>query len=101
MLRVGGEWVSPVEVESTLIEHEQVLEAAVVGRPDEVGITRPIAYVIPAPSADGDAEALASALTTWCRDRLAGYKRPKHYEIVAELPKTATGKIQRFKLRDA
>jgi len=99
MLRVGGEWVSPVEVESTLIEHEQVLEAAVVGRPDEGGITRPIAFVIPAPDAPADTAALADSLTSWCKERLAGYKRPKHYEIVAELPKTATGKIQRFKLR--
>lgn len=95
MLRVGGEWVSPAEVESTLIEHEAVLEAAVVGQPDQDGITRPIAFVIPAP----DATPTAEVLTDWCRDRLAGYKRPKRYEIVETLPKTATGKIQRYKLR--
>ncbi len=95
MLRVGGEWVSPAEVEGVLIEHPTVLEAAVVGEKDDDGITRPIAFVIAAP----DARADAVELTDWCRDRLAGYKRPKRYEIAAELPKTATGKIQRYKLR--
>lgn len=95
MLRVGGEWVSPAEVEGVLIEHTTVLEAAVVGEKDPDGITRPIAYVISAP----DVEAQTADLTAWCRERLAGYKRPKRYEIVNELPKTATGKIQRYKLR--
>ncbi|MCL4119997.1 UNVERIFIED_CONTAM: hypothetical protein GTU68_016013, partial [Idotea baltica] len=95
MLRVGGEWVSPAQVEGVLIEHASVLEAAVVGEKDNDGVTRPTAYVISAPDATADAE----ALTQWCRERLAGYKRPKRYEIVTELPKTATGKIQRYKLR--
>ena len=95
MLRVGGEWVSPAEVEATLIEHASVLEAAVVGEPDADGITRPIAYVISAPDNTAD----AAELNEWCRERLAGYKRPKRYEMVTELPKTATGKIQRYKLR--
>ena len=95
MLRVGGEWVSPAEVEGVLIEHPAVLEAAVVGEKDDAGVTRPIAYVISAPGTSAD----AAALTDWCHDRLAGYKRPKRYEVVAELPKTATGKIQRYKLR--
>ncbi len=101
MLRVGGEWVSPAEVEATLIEHEQVLEAAVVGERDGEGILRPVAYVIPADGFDREAggEALAEALTGLCRERLAGFKRPRRYELVADLPKTATGKIQRFKLR--
>ena len=95
MLRVGGEWVSPAEVESVLIEHTTVLEAAVVGEKDADGITRPIAFVIAAPGQTTD----PATLIDWCRDRLAGYKRPKRYEIVTELPKTATGKIQRYKLR--
>lgn len=95
MLRVGGEWVSPAEVEGVLIEHTAVLEAAVVGERDADGVTRPIAHVISAPDAVADPD----ALTVWCRDRLAGYKRPKRYAIVDELPKTATGKIQRYKLR--
>ena len=95
MLRVGGEWVSPAEVEGTLIAHPKVLEAAVVGERDDSDILRPIAFVVPAPDATVDAD----ELTEWCRDRLAGYKRPKRYEIVDGLPKTATGKIQRYKLR--
>lgn len=95
MLRVGGEWVSPAEVEGVLIEHASVLEAAVVGEKDDDGITRPIAYVIAAPGASAE----APVLTDWCSERLAGYKRPRRYEIVTDLPKTATGKIQRYKLR--
>lgn len=95
MLRVGGEWVSPAEVEGVLIEHETVLEAAIVGQLDEQGILRPVAFVVNAP----DSPASADALAAHCRDRLAGYKRPKRYEFVDGLPKTATGKIQRFKLR--
>ena len=99
MLRVGGEWVSPAEVEATLIEHPSVLEAAVVGHDDAEGVLRPVAYVIPADGVGTSAEHLAATLTEFCRERLAGYKRPRQYEIVGELPKTATGKIQRFKLR--
>jgi len=95
MLRVGGEWVSPAEVEAVLIEHASVLEAAIVGQVDDQGVLRPVAYVV---SADG-AEPDADPLTAHCRDRLAGYKRPKRYEFIDALPKTATGKIQRFKLR--
>ena len=99
MLRVGGEWVSPAEVEGVLISHEAVLEAAVVGEVDDASVLRPIAYVIAAEGVGADATTLIEALTEHCKDRLAGYKRPKRYELVDELPKTATGKIQRFKLR--
>lgn len=95
MMRVGGEWVSPAEVEGVLIEHPTVLEAAVVGERDDRDILRPIAHVIAAPDVDID----PGELDTWCRERLAGYKRPKRYEVTADLPKTATGKIQRYKLR--
>ena len=95
MLRVGGEWVSPAEVEGVLIQYETVLEAAVVGERDDDGILRPIAFVIPVDGHTVDGEELDG----FCRQHLAGYKRPKRYEIVADLPKTATGKIQRFKLR--
>jgi benzoate-CoA ligase family protein len=96
MLRVGGEWVSPAEVEGVLIEHPDVLEAAVVGIPDERG-TAVVAFVV---ARDGHT-VVADDLAALCRDRLAGYKRPKRYVPVDGLPKTATGKIQRFKLRDA
>ena len=78
-----------------LIEHPSVLEAAVVGERDDREILRPVAHVIPAPGAQPDPDDLA----TWCRERLAGYKRPTRFEIVDELPKTATGKIQRYRLR--
>jgi len=95
MLRVGGEWVSPAEVEGVLIEHPDVLEAAIVGLPDDQNVTRPVAFVV----AIGGATPSVDDLTEHCRSRLAGYKRPKVYRMVNELPKTATGKIQRFKLR--
>jgi acyl-coenzyme A synthetase/AMP-(fatty) acid ligase len=95
MLRVGGEWVSPAEVEGVLIAHRDVLEAAIVGLADDQNVTRPVAFVV---TVDG-ATPSADDLTEHCRSRLAGYKRPKVYRMVDELPKTATGKIQRFKLR--
>lgn len=94
MLRIGGEWVSPAEVEAVLIGHHDVLEAAVVGRRLD-DVVRPVAYVIAQQGRSPSPEDLAQ----FCSERLAGYKRPKHYEFVDELPKTATGKIQRFKLR--
>ena len=99
MLRVGGEWVSPAEVEGVLIEHPAVLEAAVVGEVDQDSVLRPVAHVIPATDESAAIDDLSATLTEHCANRLAGYKRPKRYEIVVELPKTATGKIQRFKLR--
>jgi benzoate-CoA ligase len=95
MLRVAGEWVSPAEVEAVLMEHADVLEAAVVGERDEGGILRPVAYVIP----QSGAEPAPDDLVAFCRDRLAGYKRPRRVVLVSDLPKTATGKIQRYKLR--
>ena len=97
MLRVGGEWVSPAEVEAVLVSHASVLEAAVVGHRDGQGVQRPVAFVVAAPNAEVD----LSGLEALCKSELAGYKRPKRYEIRTELPKTATGKIQRFKLRDS
>ena len=95
MLKSGGIWVSPAEVESRLVEHPAVREAAVVGLPDEHGIDKPVAVVIVDPSAGVD----AAALVAWCRDGLAHYKAPHHVVFVDELPKTATGKLQRFKVR--
>jgi benzoate-CoA ligase family protein len=95
MLRVGGEWVSPAEVEAVLVSHGAVLEAAVVGQRDGDDVQRPVAYVVAVPDAVVD----VAELEALCRSELAGFKRPKRYEVVSELPKTATGKIQRFKLR--
>jgi benzoate-CoA ligase family protein len=95
MLRVGGEWVSPAEVEAVLVSHAAVLEAAVVGQRDGDDVQRPVAYVVAVPDAVVD----VAELEALCKSELAGYKRPRRYEVVTELPKTATGKIQRFKLR--
>jgi benzoate-CoA ligase len=99
MLKAGGIWVSPVEVESVLIDHEAVQECAVVGKEDGDGLSKPFAYVVLKAQVTGSPE-LASALQQFVRDRLPDYKRPRAVEFVAELPKTATGKLQRFKLRN-
>jgi benzoate-CoA ligase len=99
MLKAGGIWVSPVEIESVLIDHEAVQECAVIGRDDDQGLSKPFAYVVLKSQVTGSPE-LAVALQTFVRERLAEYKRPRGVEFVPELPKTATGKLQRFKLRD-
>ncbi len=98
MLKVGGQWVSPAEVEARLCAHPAVLEAGVVGRADAAGLVRPHAFVVPAPGAE-PSPALAATLAAWAREGLAGYKVPAALAFVAELPKTATGKVQRFRLR--
>jgi benzoate-CoA ligase len=98
MLKVGGIWVSPVEVEATLIRHPAVLEAAVVGHEDTDRLVKPKAFVVLKDTATG-AGALADELKAFVKDKIAPYKYPRWIEFVSELPKTATGKIQRFKLR--
>jgi benzoate-CoA ligase len=98
MLKVGGIWVSPVEVENALVEHPAVLECGVVGKEDQDRLVKPLAYVVLAAGASGTSE-LAQELQSFVRSRLADYKRPRWVEFVPELPKTATGKTQRFKLR--
>jgi benzoate-CoA ligase family protein len=98
MLKVGGIWCSPVEIESRLIEHAKVLEAAVVGREDDDQLVKPEAYIILNDHHDAS-DALAEALLEHCKAGLARYKYPRWIHFVEELPKTATGKIQRFKLR--
>ena len=98
MLKVSGIYVSPFEVEATLVQHPAVLEAAVVGRADAQGLTKALAYVVLKPGADS-ASADEAALKAFVKQRLAPYKQPRQIVFVAELPKTATGKIQRFKLR--
>ena len=100
MLKVGGIWVSPVEVENALIEHASVMECAVVGRCDQDGLTKPAAYVVVTDDVEATPE-LAAELQSWVTSKLADYKRPRWVEFVPQLPKTATGKIQRFKLRAA
>ena len=98
MLKVSGIYVSPVEVEAALITHDAVLEAAVVGAEDEQKLVKPKAFVVLKPGNSGD-EKLKSALQQHVKDKLAPYKYPRWIEFMSELPKTATGKIQRFKLR--
>ena len=98
MLKVGGIWVSPVEVESTLVEHEAVLECAVVGASDEKGLIKPKSFVVLRRGYEASAE-LAKELQEFVKGKIAPYKYPRWVEFVKELPKTATGKIQRFKLR--
>jgi benzoate-CoA ligase len=98
MLKVGGMWVSPAEIEACLAEHPAVLEAAVVGRGDADGLTRPHAFCVLRDTVAGT-EGLAAELRDLVRRRLAGYKAPRWVEFVPELPRTATGKIQRFALR--
>ena len=97
MIKAGGIWVSPVEVEGALISHEDVVECAVVGSPDEGGLMKPHAFVVLREGASaGDIEA---RLKSFAKERLAPYKAPRWVTVVSELPKTATGKIQRFLLR--
>ena len=98
MLKVSGMYVSPFEVEAVLQSHPEVLEAAVVGWPDVDTLIKPKAFVVlKSPASAGDA--LALTLQDFCRARLAAFKYPRWVEFRDELPKTATGKIQRFKLR--
>jgi acyl-coenzyme A synthetase/AMP-(fatty) acid ligase len=90
--------VSPIEVENALVAHPAVLECGVVAREDHDGLTKPLAYVVLKDSAAASSE-LARELQQFVRERLAEYKRPRWVEFLPELPKTATGKIQRFRLR--
>jgi benzoate-CoA ligase len=98
MLKVGGIYVAPAEVESALAQHPAVAEAAVVGCEDHDGLIKPKAFVVPKAGAEASAD-LEHQLIEFVRDELAAYKRPRWIEFVRELPKTATGKIQRHKLR--
>ena len=96
MLKVSGIYVSPFEVEATLVQHNAVLEAAVIGVPDAEGLTKTKAFVV----LKAGGQATEVELKAFVKERLAPYKYPRAIEFLTELPKTATGKIQRFKLRD-
>lgn len=98
MLKVGGIWVSPFEVESALASHAAVLEAAVVGHADDQGLVKPKAFVV-LKTPGQKTSALEVELKAFVKEKLAPYKYPRWIEFVSELPKTATGKIQRFRLR--
>jgi benzoate-CoA ligase family protein len=99
MMKVSGMWVSPVEVENALLGHPAVAECAVVGQFDSVGLTRPVAYIVLRRGVEQPGGAMDSEISAWLRTRLVGYKCPEEFRFVPELPKTATGKIQRFRLR--
>jgi benzoate-CoA ligase family protein len=96
MFKVGGEWVAPAEVEAVLVEHADVLEAVVVGAFRTDGLMEVVACVVPGAARQIDPDALVEH----CRGRLAGFKRPRRVLVLEELPKTATGKIQRAVLRE-
>lgn len=96
MLKVSGLYVSPFEVEATLAQHPQVLEAAVIGVEDPEGLTKTKAFIVP----KAGAHLSEGELKAFVKERLAPYKYPRFIEFVTELPKTATGKIQRFRLRE-
>jgi benzoate-CoA ligase len=98
MLKVSGMYVSPFEVEAVLVTHPDVLEAAVIGAADENQLIKPKAFIVLKPGVKGS-DALAQSLQQHVKDRVAPYKYPRWVEFLSELPKTATGKIQRFKLR--
>lgn len=99
LFKVHGLWLSPAEVESALVAHPAVLEAAVVARDDEAGLAKPAAYIVLRTEFAPD-DRLARDLQDFVADRIGGYKRPRWIEFLPELPKTETGKLQRFKLRE-
>jgi acyl-coenzyme A synthetase/AMP-(fatty) acid ligase len=95
MIKAGGIWVSPAEVESVLVEHPDVLEAAVVGDRDDDGLETVVAFVVPRAGRTID----AAAIEAHCRERMAAFKRPRQVVATDVLPRTATGKVQRYQLR--
>jgi len=99
LFKVNGRWLSPAEVESALIAHPAVQEAAVIAREDKNKLTKPAAYVVVKPDHFGNDD-LVRTLQDWVSDKLGAYKRPRWIRFLPELPKTATGKLQRFKLRE-
>jgi benzoate-CoA ligase len=99
MLKISGQYVSPFEVESTLLQHPSVLESAVIAVPDQSGIAKSKAYVVLRSGHEANDKA-ADELRAFVKTRLAPFKRPHQVEFVSELPKTATGKIQRYRLRE-
>src|SRR5436309_11167585 len=99
MLKVGGMWVSPIEVEATLASHPAVLECGVIGTSDTGELVKPKAFVVLNPGYTASA-ALAKELKFFVKEKIAPYKYPRRIEFIHEIPKTATGKIQRFKLRE-
>jgi len=98
MIKVSGQYVSPIEVENVLIQHPAVLEAAVIGVTDHQGLTKTAAYVV-LRTGQQAGEVLQTELQNFVKSRLTPVKYPRAIQFVDDLPKTATGKIQRFRLR--
>ncbi|GAA4788248.1 benzoate-CoA ligase family protein [Actinomycetospora chlora] len=96
VLKVGGIWVTPAELEERLVAHPSVAEVVVVAVPDDDGLDLPVACVVPRDGHTVD----EAALVAWCREGLASFKRPRRVIAIDEVPRTATGKVQRFKLRE-
>jgi benzoate-CoA ligase len=96
VLKVGGIWVTPMEVEERLVLHPSVAEVVVVGVPDADGLDRTVACVVPAEGAAVDEDALIA----WCREGLASFKKPSRVLEIDTVPRTATGKVQRFLVRE-
>jgi benzoate-CoA ligase len=99
LFKVNGRWLSPAEVESALVAHPAIREAAVIAREDESKLTKPAAYVVVNPTFQPSDE-LVRELQDWVVQRIGAYKHPRWIEFVSDLPKTTTGKLQRFKLRE-
>jgi benzoate-CoA ligase len=100
MIKVKGMWVSPIEIESVLLEHPMVQEAAAIGNPDGNQLVKPAAYVVLKNGVNNQPQVIEE-IRQHLAARLAAYKCPQTFEVVKELPKTATGKIQRYKLRQS
>ena len=101
MMKVSGMWVSPGEVENALLSHPAVAECAVVGLADALGLVRPVAFIVLRAGLTNPAGGLDSEINGWLHTRLVGFKCPHEFRFVSELPKTATGKVQRFLLRSS
>jgi benzoate-CoA ligase len=99
MIKAGGIWVSPVEVENALVEHPAVQETGVIGRMDADELVKPCAFIVVKAGFTADT-ALEQELKQFVKDRIAVYKYPRWIVFVDSLPRTATGKLQRFKLRE-
>jgi len=96
IIKAGGIWVSPTEVEERLRQHPEVMQVVVVSVPDESGLDKPVACTVLSPGA----ATTADDLVAFCRDGLAAFKRPRNVLVFDELPTTATGKLQRFRIRE-
>jgi benzoate-CoA ligase family protein len=99
MMKVKGMWVSPIEIENALLEHPMIQEAAAIGQADSNHLVKPAAYLVLKQGVNQSPE-LVEQIRQHVLNKLAAYKCPQSFEVVTELPKTATGKIQRFKLRE-